>query len=257
NDPSNPASIEDSTLNSTYFKSDGQIIFNQEIPKNKSGYLKIYEQTSNYRLYENKEEISSDCDVNFVDVDFPIGSIYTAANDISLNIRYFYAELFSNGLSKINITVYNDNGEPLYSENLDISGSYEFGIATSEIFFSVIITHTGDQLYLLTQGRGSCPFFVNTDSDGDGINDDVDPQPNSNNEDTVVIDGCDSGVNNFNFGDGYTLSDKIDELETGNYKNHGQYVKTIAKYLNGLKKEGILTGKQKGKLMRCTGSSSI
>ena len=50
---------------------------------------------------------------------------------------------------------------------------------------------------------------VLADSDGDGIPDDEDNCPNSDLSDTVVIDGCDSGVANTLLSDGCTIADLI------------------------------------------------
>ena len=49
------------------------------------------------------------------------------------------------------------------------------------------------------------------DTDGDGIPDDEDDCPFSDLSETVVIDGCDSGVQNVLFDDGCTISDLISQ----------------------------------------------
>lgn len=49
------------------------------------------------------------------------------------------------------------------------------------------------------------------DSDGDGIPDDEDACSDSDLSATVVIDSCDSGVENQLFDDGCTISDLIEE----------------------------------------------
>ena len=55
-----------------------------------------------------------------------------------------------------------------------------------------------------------------TDSDGDGVPDDADGCSDSDLSATVVIDDCDSGVENFLFSDGCTLSDLVqDALAAG------------------------------------------
>ncbi len=79
----------------------------------------------------------------------------------------------------------------------------------------------------------------------------VDWKPN-----TVVIDGCDTGVPNETLPDGDTLQDKIDQCAV-NPKNHGKFVSCVAKAMNAAKKAGIITGEQKGDIMDCAGSSSI
>jgi len=70
------------------------------------------------------------------------------------------------------------------------------------------------------------------------------------------IDECDSGVPNEVFEDGCTISDLIAEAAE-NAKNHGQFVKQVAKLTNTLKKDGTITGKEKGPIQNCASKADL
>jgi hypothetical protein len=80
------------------------------------------------------------------------------------------------------------------------------------------------------------PIF---DSDDDGIPNDEDTCPNSILSDTVVIDECDSGVDNTlfvddeDFGNGCTIADLIMQI-AADANNHGQFVSGVAQFANDL-----------------------
>jgi hypothetical protein len=79
---------------------------------------------------------------------------------------------------------------------------------------------------------GTC----NSDSDGDGCFDADDAVVNSNMEEFVNIDGCSNGVPNkliLSATCGTMMSDVIDGLEKGTYKNHGEFLKEITKVVSG------------------------
>lgn len=99
-------------------------------------------------------------------------------------------------------------------------------------------------------------FGCIVDSDGDGIPDDQDACPNSDLSPTVIIDGCDSAVVNTWFEDGCTISDLLQLCATA-AKNHGDYVRCVSKLTNALKKDGDISGKDKGAIQSCAAKSSI
>ena len=86
------------------------------------------------------------------------------------------------------------------------------------------------------------------DSDGDGVNDDVDPFINSNRGSTVVIDGCDSNVGNQDLGDGSTFNDRIGAIIA---RNHGDFLKQLNVLTNKWKKDGLITKNDKGEITAC------
>ena len=91
---------------------------------------------------------------------------------------------------------------------------------------------------------------LDADSDDDGVDDGVDAFPNSNTDATVVIDGCDSGVINQGLGNGATFNDLIAEA-AASANNHGAFVSQVAKLTNDWKKDGLISGKDKGKILSC------
>ena len=101
-----------------------------------------------------------------------------------------------------------------------------------------------------------CPFDPDDDADGDGICGDADACPGSDISDTVVIDGCDSGVANLLFDDGCTMADLIAEC-AANASNHGGFVSCVAQLTNGWKQEGLISGQEKGAIQSCAAQSRI
>lgn len=102
------------------------------------------------------------------------------------------------------------------------------------------------------------PHFVDIGwfSDFDGVADGVDACVFSDTNANVVIDGCDSGVPNTVFANGCRISDSIAACAEG-AGNHGGFVSCVSHYTNSLKKDGVITGAQKGAIQSCAGSANI
>jgi hypothetical protein len=99
-------------------------------------------------------------------------------------------------------------------------------------------------------------FFESFDSDGDGYPDEVDECPDSDLTGTVVIDGSDTGVENRLLDNGCTISDRIAECAE-NTRNHGEFVSNVSHLTNNLKKTGIISGREKGKIQSCAAKANI
>ncbi len=99
-------------------------------------------------------------------------------------------------------------------------------------------------------------FCASLDTDGDGIPNEDDLCPDSILDETIIIDGCDSGVENLLLEDGCTISDLIVEI-ADEAKNHGKFVSGVAHLLKGLKKDGLISGKEKGAIQSCAAQSDI
>jgi len=94
------------------------------------------------------------------------------------------------------------------------------------------------------------------DSDGDGCNDDDDAHPNSIMDETVVIDGCDSGVDNVFVTSCSTMSDLVADC-AASANNHGQFVSCVASLTNNWKSNGLISGADKGNIQSCAAGSNI
>lgn len=93
-------------------------------------------------------------------------------------------------------------------------------------------------------------------SDGDGVPDGLDSCIGSDAGATIVIDSCDSGVANTTFTNGCRISDLIADCAEG-AGNHGAYVSCVSHLTNSLKKNGTITGAQKGAIQSCASGASI
>lgn len=99
-------------------------------------------------------------------------------------------------------------------------------------------------------------FQTNSDSDGDGVDDDMDMCPDSDLSLTIMIDGCDSGVDNTLFSTGCSVNDQVAEC-AANATNHGSFVSCVSDTINLLKKEGLVSGKEKGAVQKCAAKANI
>jgi hypothetical protein len=94
------------------------------------------------------------------------------------------------------------------------------------------------------------------DSDGDGINDDVDQCQDSDANITINIGDCDTGVDNELFDTGCRMSDLV--LQCGaTAKNHGKFVSCVAGITNSWKKAGLISGREKGAIQSCAAKADI
>lgn len=94
------------------------------------------------------------------------------------------------------------------------------------------------------------------DDDNDGILDEDDANPTSNMEPTVVIDGCDSSIDNITFSDGSNMSDLIADC-VASANNHGQFVSCVSQLTNQWKQDGLITGNQKAQINQCASGSNL
>ena len=95
------------------------------------------------------------------------------------------------------------------------------------------------------------------DLDEDDIPDDVDKCPDSDLFATVLIGACDSGVVNAEFSDGCWMNDLIGECAADEEENHGSLVSCVAHLTNAWKKDGEITGREKGAIQSCAALSDV
>jgi hypothetical protein len=67
---------------------------------------------------------------------------------------------------------------------------------------------------------------------------------------TIVINGCDTGVADILYDGELLISEYIKEIYDAAI-NHGEFVWNVARLTNDLMKDGIITGKEKGKIQSC------
>ena len=90
------------------------------------------------------------------------------------------------------------------------------------------------------------------DDDNDGVADAVDAYPRGNLAATVIIGSCNSGVPNHVFPNGASFSDLISSCGPNSAPNHGQFVSCVSLLTNDWKKQGLISGAQKGSIQSCT-----
>ncbi len=89
-----------------------------------------------------------------------------------------------------------------------------------------------------------------TDHDADGVADVCDACPESNVADTVVIDECDSGVQNRLFDDGCTMLDEIEQCAAG-VSRHGKFVRCVVAIVNQWRTDSLITSREGSGIVRC------
>lgn len=223
----------------------GEVQFLKEKPKSFQNLTKNSHTETAYRIYDNSNEFQNDCS-DYVDFSF-----YTTKSSIYGAFSYVSFDVDNPTGATLILTAGNSNG--IFYEQTFTENNFYFGFASNDVNF-LQLRSENNEIFSGVNKVGRCEFII--DSDGDGVPDDEDLIPNSNMEETVMIDGCDSMVDNIALGDGVMLSDKIDELEAGDYRNHGQYVKATAQYLAGLVEDGVITDEEKDMIMECAGESS-
>ncbi len=102
----------------------------------------------------------------------------------------------------------------------------------------------------------TCSESTFDDSDNDGVSDERDECANSDLSTFVVIDGCGSGVENYSWDTGCTLSDLITNC-AADAINHGQFVSCVSGITNGLKKYKMISGVEKGAIQDCAANAQI
>ena len=101
------------------------------------------------------------------------------------------------------------------------------------------------------------PDECEADADRDGLIDDCDACPGSDLSDTIVIDGCNAEVANLMpDGNGCTMADQIAECAEG-ARNHGGFVSGVAHLSNGWKRDGLISGGEKGSIQQCAAQANI
>jgi hypothetical protein len=113
-----------------------------------------------------------------------------------------------------------------------------------------------DQLDSDIDGSGNvcdeCPFDSLNDSDNDGVCGDIDECVDSDLSEIVVINGCDSSVENTLLVSGCTISDLVSNCAISAEK-HGEFRRCVSRVGNSLQKDGIITPPEKDLILSCAG----
>ena len=194
------------------------------------------------------------------------------------DIDYGYT---NGGISSLDteLCLYASDGTLLANSDDSISSSNGAGGSTLRLDSYLSYAFTAPGTYVIGVGRfntfcnsggmaGATPSAGQTyelqvslsahgmDSDGDGVADDVDCNPYSDLNPTVVFESCDSGVSNTLFADGCTIAD-LAHACADDTKNHASFSSCVEVVTKDLMKAGEITGSGKGMIQSCAAQSDI
>ena len=157
---------------------------------------------------------------------------------------------------------YGDNGDAFPEDPTEWADSDGDGVGDNSDAFPNDPTEWAD-----TDGDGvgdnsdAFPFDPTewADSDGDGVGDNSDAFPLSDVGPAVIVAGCNTGVPNaLNIdGVGGSINDHVAVIDTADYRNHGQYVSTMAHFAEDLLDAGLITEDDADSIVSCAAQSDI
>ncbi|MCH7994382.1 MAG: hypothetical protein IIB57_08055 [Planctomycetes bacterium] len=103
-------------------------------------------------------------------------------------------------------------------------------------------------------GNGE-PDDCEADCDGDGFIDDCDACPDSDFTKLITVEQCPTGVTNELLDDGCTMNDVLSECSAG-ARGHGKSTACVARHANQWRRQGLLSGKDVGRIAHCAGTSN-
>lgn len=105
-------------------------------------------------------------------------------------------------------------------------------------------------------GNGGGPGNGGGDDPGGDPGDGGGACPDSDTRPTVVIDGCDTGVDNVPLDDGCTISDRISDCAEA-ASEHGGFVLCVAELHGDLARDGVISGRDRGAIQRCAARADL
>ena len=96
---------------------------------------------------------------------------------------------------------------------------------------------------------------VDVDFDGDGFLDECDACLDSDLAELILVEECATGVPNELLDDGCTMNDVLNECTVGAH-SHGKLTACVARHTNEWRRQGLLSGKDVGRIVRCAGTSN-
>ncbi|MCH9002368.1 MAG: hypothetical protein IIC02_07320, partial [Planctomycetes bacterium] len=98
------------------------------------------------------------------------------------------------------------------------------------------------------------PDDCEVDTDNDGVIDDCDACLDSDFAKLIVVGKCPTGVPNELLDDGCTMNDVLTECSLGAH-SHGELTACVARQANEWRRQGLLSGKDVGRIAHCAGTS--
>ena len=150
--------------------------------------------------------------------------------------------------------------EPSSCYRWDVTGESEAAIDDTGLYSAGGIGGT-DVVALIDTCNGyttaAAEVIVIQDSDYDGIPDEEEEGcAESNFEYSVLIDDCDTAVENHLFDNGCTMSDLIAQCAE-DAKNHGRFVFCVTRLTLEWKKDNLLSFRNMGSIIRCAARADI
>ncbi len=93
------------------------------------------------------------------------------------------------------------------------------------------------------------------DDDGDGFLDDCDACRDSDLAKAIAVDECPTGVPNELLDEGCTTNDVLSECSVGAH-SHGELTACVVRHAKLWRRQGLLSGKDVGRIVHCAGSSN-
>lgn len=168
-------------------------------------------------------------------------------NMVGLDLYDF--DFFTGGTLQIDI--YGENGL-IQSESQSTPVPFQrnfWAISTKEPITRIEMYSTDNSVHVALDKitYGTC----SVDADGDGCLDEDDPFVNSNMDEFINIDGCDTGIENkLTENCGVMMADLIGEAMATS-KNHGEFVSEITHYANKWVEEGLIDTNEKSAIISC------
>lgn len=131
------------------------------------------------------------------------------------------------------------------------------------VLFTLLLSHLAFAQNAPPASPGAYLLVVNQqmsspspDNDGDGVPDVDDQCPLSDLSPTVIIDGCDSEVENRLLTNGCTISDRIEEI-VESAANHGGFVSGVSNLTKELKDQGLMGNYGHRDIQRCAAQAHM
>ncbi len=144
-----------------------------------------------------------------------------------------------------------DNDGDFISDLLDTDDDNDGVLDTAD---NCSLTANADQADYDGDGQGD---VCDDDDDNDGVPDTEDAVPFSITGGNLIIAGCDTSVDNKVTGNGATFMDLVAALAAEYEGNHGGFVSAITQMADTWKKDGLISGQQKGAITSCVARSDV